>query len=381
MMTVTPGFADQLAGIFADSRSWIESHTTQIVIAALVGTCLVALLYALRLLGGWLLGRDKAQGHWPIIVGKALARTRFWFMAAVAAKIIAILGKPPEELGMLIHVLFTIASALQVAVWARALILGIVEYRAQEADPAGNLGSAVGLIRLFTTVVLFLLAAILILSNLGVDVTGLVAGLGIGGIAIGLAAQGIFSDLFAALTILFDKPFRRGDLVSWDQTTGTVEYIGLKSSRVRALSGEEVIISNANLLGKELRNFARLETRRISQLLSLESHTPPEVCEKMADVLQPAIDGCEGCAFQRVGLSAFGASSLDFTLVFDVTAPDPADVLARRHAANIAILRAFANAGIAFAYPTQTTYTAAPDGRMVMPYATPSEGNIVKRQK
>lgn len=369
-MTVnTQSVAAEISAIFTAIADWMSGHTTQIAVAATLGALLVGCLYGLRLFGGWLLKREGAASHWPAIIGKALAKTRFWFMAVVAAKIIASVGSPPAQLASLVHVLFVVGSAMQVAVWARALIIGLVEYRAGEADPAGTLGSAVGLIRLFVTVVLFLLAAIIVLANLGVDVTGLIAGLGIGGIAIGLAAQGIFSDLFAALTILFDKPFRRGDTVSWETTTGTVEYIGLKSSRIRALSGEEIIVSNANLLNKELRNFARLETRRVNQLLSLVYHTPTDACAAMADILTPVINACEGCSFQRVGLSTFGASSLDFMLIYDITAPDQADVLLRKNDANIAILRAFADHGLEFAYPTQTTYTAAPDGTLVMPYA------------
>jgi small-conductance mechanosensitive channel len=200
-------------------------------------------------------------------------------------------------------------------------------------------------------------------------VNGLLAGLGIGGIAIGLAAQGIFSDLFAALSILFDKPFRKGDVIRWDTTTGTVEAIGLKSSRVRALTGEEIIISNANLLGKELRNFARLQQRRVNQPLGLVSHLPLDRIERMEVILKPAVDGCEGCAFVRCGLENFGPSTLDFMLVYDMDAEEQGDVLGRKNSVNLAILRAFAKEGIAFAYPTQTTYTAAPDGTLVMPYA------------
>ncbi len=348
---------------------WLDGHTKLIAFSASLGAIIVVLLIGLKLFGQWLCRPPRREGHWPAIIGRALSLTRLWFMAAVAAKVIGVFAHPPDEIGQIIKLAFTVATTLQAAVWVRALILGIVEYRAADADPAGNLGSAVGLIRVFVTAALFALAVILILANLGVDVTGLIAGLGIGGIAIGLAAQGIFSDLFAALTILFDKPFRKGDLVRWDTTSGTVEYIGLKSSRIRAISGEEIIVSNANLLSKELRNFARLEGRRVNQALSLVYHTPIELCESMSDILAEAINGCEACSFQRSGLTSFAPSSLDFELIYDIAAESPGDVMARRNTANIAILRAFEKHGITFAYPTQTTFTAAPDGTLVMPYA------------
>lgn len=290
-------------------------------------------------------------------------------MIAVAAQVIAWLGRAPVEIAAPIRIVFVAAAGLQAAVWARALILGVVERRASEADPHDSLQSAVGLIRVLVTVGLFLLAVILILANIGVNVTGLLAGLGIGGIAIGLAAQGIFSDLFAALSILFDKPFRKGDLIRFDTTIGHVEYIGLKSSRIRALSGEEIIISNANLLGKELRNFALMEQRRITQLLGLVMQTPPDRCAALPDIVRTAVDACPGAHFVRCGLESFGASSLDFSLVYDIDVTDQADVLDRRNSVNLAIIRAFSEEGFAFAYPTQTTFTAAPNGQMVMPYA------------
>jgi small-conductance mechanosensitive channel len=375
-----PPLLDQLTTLWSTASGWLTAHSARIAMAAILGAAIVLLLYGAKLFGLWLCGARRAKTHWPGIVGQALAKTRLWFMVAVATKIIVSFAHAPADIALPVQILFVVASALQAAVWARALILGIVEYRAVEADPSGSLGSAVGIIRLLVTVTLFLLAAILILANLGVDVTGLLAGLGIGGIAIGLAAQGIFSDLFAALSILFDKPFRRGDIVRWDTTTGTVEAIGLKSSRIRAMSGEEIIISNANLLGKELHNFARLETRRISQPLALVYTTPLATCEALGGILEPVINGCDGCTFQRCGLETFGASSLDFMLVYDIEATDQADVLARRNTANLAVLRAFTDHGIAFAYPTQTTYTAAPDGTLVMPYAQPSAPDIVKRK-
>ncbi len=373
--------ADQLAALWSGTLAWISSHTSQIAISAMIGAVIVAALYGVKLLGVWLCRPDRAANPWTVVVGRTLAKTRAWFMVAAAAQIIAWIGRAPGDIAWPIRAFFIIAAGLQVAVWARAAVLGAVERRATETDPSGSLQSAVGLIRLFVTAGLFILAAILILANLGIDVTGLLAGLGIGGIAIGLAAQGIFSDLFAALSILFDKPFRKGDMIRFDQSTGHVEYIGLKSSRIRALSGEEIIISNANLLGKELRNFARLETRRVSQPLALLYHTPLDKCAAMTDILAPVINACEGAAFQRVGLDAFGASSLDFVLVYDIDAADQADVLDRKNAVNLAVLKALGAHGIAFAYPTQTTFTAAPDGTLVMPYAPPLHGNIVQRKK
>ncbi len=360
---------------------WVSGHSARIAMALLIGSILVVILYGLRSVGQRLGQSPKNAGKWRGVIGRAFAAMSPWFMVALAAQIVSAYAIAPPELASTIRIFFVVAATLQAAICLRELVLGGVEIRASTSEPDTNLGSAIGLIRLFVTVLLTVIAVVVILANLGVNVTGLLAGLGIGGIAIGLAAQGIFSDLFAALSILFDQPFRKGDLIRWDTTIGTVEAIGLKSSRIRALSGEEIVISNANLLNKELHNFARVETRRVNQPLALVYHTPLAICETLAAILEPVVEACEGCTFARCGLESFGASSLEFMLVYDIAAADQADVLARRNLVNLAVLKAFADHGIAFAYPTQTTYTAAPDGTLVMPYAQPLGSEIVKRKK
>jgi small-conductance mechanosensitive channel len=297
-----------------------------------------------------------------------MARTRLWFMVAMAARLVAGPALAPEVVASTIEVLFVIAATLQVALWTRELALGVIEHRAGGLEANSGLGSAIGIIRLLITIVIFVIALVVILDNLGINVTGLVAGLGIGGIAIGLAAKGIFDDLFSALSIIFDKPFRRGDSISWDSTSGTVETIGLKSTRIRAVTGEEVVISNTNLLGKELHNMARLNRRRITQAFGIVYQTDPELCARIPAIVGEVVAGCEKCALVRCGMTGFGASSLDFELQFDVKSEVWQKVFDARSQVLIALLRRFNEEGIEFAYPTQTSFTAAPDGSLIMPY-------------
>src|SRR6476646_988396 len=153
-----------------------------------------------------------------------------------------------------------------------------------------TLGNATAIIRVLVSVALFALAFVVILDNLGVNVTALVAGLGIGGIAIGLAAQGIFSDLFAALSILFDKPFRRGDVIQFDQTTGTIERIGLKTTRLRSLNGELVVMANTKLLEREIHNYAGGRSRRCSLPFGLVYQTAPDQLEKVNSLAKGAVE-------------------------------------------------------------------------------------------
>jgi small-conductance mechanosensitive channel len=217
---------------------------------------------------------------------------------------------------------------------------------------------------------LFAIAAIVILDNVGVNVTGLIAGLGIGGIAIGLAAQGIFSDLFAALSIIFDRPFRKGETISFDATTATVERIGLKSTRLRSINGELLVVSNTNLLAKEISNFAHLDRRRVRLMFALVYHTPVDKLRALPDRLA-ALVAPGGHEFIRGCVTAFGASTIDCELVVDVHSDDLAAVLAARHTLAVDLLENMAAGGYELGYPTQTTYTAAPDGTLVMPYAPP----------
>jgi small-conductance mechanosensitive channel len=355
--------------LWNDSVGWLSQHSLQIVIAVVVAIAIFAALWGLRGLGMRLCRRGEDHTGWGTVIGRAVSRTNTFFMVMVSAKLVEGYAQAPQLFHQTITFLFTVAAVFQAAIWVREIILGVVEHRAgNDAHRAEALGSAMGIIRLLVTVVLFAVAIIVVLDNLGVNVTGLVAGLGIGGIAIGLAAQGIFSDLFAALSILFDKPFRRGDSIKWDTTSGTVEAIGLKTTRVRAITGEEVIISNANLLNKELHNMARLNRRRHVLTLGVTYQTPPELCARIPEITKEIVEGQPKGHFVRCGLVMFNASSLDFELQFDVLSEEYDQVFAARTAVCIEVLRRFAREGIEFAYPTQTSFTAAPDGRLIMPY-------------
>ncbi|HEV2865356.1 MAG TPA: mechanosensitive ion channel domain-containing protein, partial [Allosphingosinicella sp.] len=182
--------------------------------------------------------------------------------------------------------------------------------------------------------------------------------------------QGIFSDLFAALSIIFDRPFRRGDTITFGSppTTGTVENIGLKSTRVRSLSGEEVVISNTKLLEQPLQNWAVMTRRRAVMQLGVIYQTPPDLLARLPEELRAIVERQPLAEFDRAHAYQFAPSSIDLELVFHVNSPDYADLMQVRQGVVLGILCRFAELGVEFAYPTQTTFTAAPDGKLVMPY-------------
>ena len=367
-MNETAPIGVQAGQLWRDISNWLTTHSAQILIGIAAGLVIFILLYGLKWVGVRICGADPTQTHWRTIIGRVLARTRLWFMAAAAARLVVGYAEAPELIHDTINAIFVVTTTLQVALWAREIILGVIEHRAGGLEQSSSLGSAMDIIRLLVTIAIFTVATIVILDNLGVNVTGLVAGLGIGGIAIGLAAKGIFDDLFSALSIIFDKPFRRGDSVRWDQTSGTVEQIGLKSTRVRSTTGEEVIISNTNLLNKELHNMQRLNRRRIVQVFGIVYQTPPELCARIPDILKEVVESVDKCVLVRCGMTGYGASSLDFGLEFDVKTEIWQKVFDARHQVLVAILARFNAEGIEFAYPTQTSFTAAPDGSFILPY-------------
>jgi len=354
--------------------SWIMENRDGMLIGALVAAAIVAIMLVAKLIGQRMVARETEAQHfgWRSVVGRVFAKTTIFFMVMAAIGIVANYAQPPARAQHLVDIGFTIAFALQGAIWARELILALIARRVGDGATESALGNATSIIRVLVSVALFAFAIVVILDNLGVNVTALVAGLGIGGIAIGLAAQGIFADLFAALSILFDKPFRRGDIVRYGTTTGTVERIGLKTTRLRGVGGEQVIMSNTKLLEQELHNVTDARVRRTWLPFGLIYQTPPETIERLQEIVAEAVDSIKGCKTVRCCATAFGPSAIDCELVYDDRTRDP-DTLARHKSAIIiGVKRIFERDGIQFAYPTQTTFTAAPDGTMVMPYAPPT---------
>ena len=358
--------AEDLQRYWDLSIGWVNSHWLQIGIAIGAGLLIYFVLSMVRTFA--LKHAQSAEGEMTLthIAGRVIHKTKSTVLAIIAIRLVAGYAQPPVVIMQIIQFIFTVAVVLQVAIWAREIVLGLIQRRAAEGNNE-TLSNAMGIIRLLISIALFAIAAIVILDNMGVNVTGLIAGLGIGGIAIGLAAQGIFSDLFASLSIIFDRPFRVGETIKYDTSTATVERIGLKSTRLRSLNGELLVISNTNLLSKEITNFAHLHRRRITFKLGVIYQTTPEMLRDLPALLEEQVVGA-GHEFIRSSFINFGASSLDFELLFDVFSDQFDVVAAARTEVGIRLFDAMTRAGYGFAYPTQTSFTAAPDGTMIMPY-------------
>ncbi len=200
------------------------------------------------------------------------------------------------------------------------------------------------------------------LDNLGFNITTLIASLGIGGIAVTLALQNILGDLFASLSIVLDKPFAVGDFVTVDELAGTVEFIGLKTTRLRSLSGEQIVCANGDLLKSRIRNYKRMQERRVLFELGLLYQSTPAQLEAVPGLVRAAVEAQPDTRFERAHFKGFGASSLDFEVVYHVTVPDYARYMDVQQGINLALVRAFAGAGIGFAYPSRTVFLVHQDG-------------------
>ena len=314
--------------------SWFIVNREGVMVGGLVAAAIVALMLVARFVGSRMIVRETEAQHlgWRSVVGRVLAKTTIFFMVMAAIDIVATYAQPPARFQRLVDVGFTVAFALQGAIWARELILALIARRVGDGTTESALSNATSIIRVLVSVALFALAIVVILDNLGVNVTALVAGLGIGGIAIGLAAQGIFSDLFAALAILFDKPFRRGDTVRYGTTTGTVERIGLKTTRLRAVTGEQVIMANTKLLEREIHNLAQAKARRITIYLAIGGEGSGKSIDTVGKAAQKAVEAQQACKLVRCGLSGAGANALAYDLVYDDSSLDNDRMAANRSA-------------------------------------------------
>ncbi|HQK99360.1 MAG TPA: mechanosensitive ion channel family protein [Smithellaceae bacterium] len=246
---------------------------------------------------------------------------------------------------------------VQGGLWASAGIsfaLGRTIQKKMDEDTSS--ATTISFLGFVARVLLWAIVLLLILGNLGVNITGLVAGLGIGGIAVALAVQNILGDLMASLSIVLDKPFVIGDFIVVDSHMGTIEHIGLKTTRLRSISGEQLIFSNNDLLKSRIRNFKRMAERRVVFSFGLVYQTPVEKLKLAKRIVSEIIDKKADARFDRVHFKEYGDFSLNFEAVYYVTVPDYNTWMDIQEDINLQIFERFAKEGIEFAYPTQTLY-------------------------
>lgn len=288
-------------------------------------------------------------------------RTRQWLVFVMSAYIGSNYLTLPPRVDVILMGAATIAAFLQAGLWGGALLdFWINRYRTKANGKDPGAATSLSALNFVGRTVLWSVMVLLALDNLGVNVTALVAGLGVGGIAVALAVQNILGDLFASLSIVIDKPFVIGDFIIVDDMKGTVEHVGLKTTRVRSLDGEQLVFSNSDLLSARVRNYKRMRERRALFKFGVLYQTPVTKVEAIPGIVRRIIEEQPKARFDRAHFIKFGDSSLDFEVVYWVSDPDYVAYANAQQAINLALMREFEKEKIGFAYPTRSLFVESP---------------------
>jgi small-conductance mechanosensitive channel len=332
-------------------RDWLTALGLALSINILVGV--IKWLILTRLDG--LARRTKSRVDDSLVfVARA---TRQWLVLGVTLSFGTRYLDLPTHVAEWFTIVATVSFFMQFGLWVNAGISFWLErYKARTLATDAGAATSLAALGFVGRIVMWSALLLVALDNLGVDVTALVAGLGVGGIAVALAVQNILGDLFASLSIVIDKPFVLGDFIVVDALSGTVEHVGLKTTRIRSLSGEQIVFSNSDLLKTRIRNYKRMYERRIPFAFGVLYQTTPAQLEAIPGMVKTIIEATEHTRFDRAHFLKFGDSSLDFEVVYWVTSPDYGVYMDAQQAINLALVRRFAEAGIDFAYPTRTVF-------------------------
>lgn len=291
------------------------------------------------------------------IVVDVMSHTRPFFFAALSVFAGSMMLTLSANAVNAVRTAAVLAFLIQAAIWGgRGVTLWIKDYTGRKTELDSSSITTITFAGYMAKLVVWSLALLLALDNLGVNITALVAGMGIGGIAVALAAQNILGDLFASISIVLDKPFVINDFIIVGDYMGSVEHIGVKTTRIRSLSGEQIVFSNTDLLNSRVRNYKRMVERRVVFSLGVVYGTPAEKLEAIPGIVRGIIEAMDGTRFDRAHFAKYGDSSLDFEVVYFVTTGDYNVYMDIQQAINLAIYRSFEDEGMEFAFPTQTIF-------------------------
>jgi small-conductance mechanosensitive channel len=298
---------------------------------------------------------SRTETQWDDVFARAIDKTKALFLFVAAIFIAAQFLQLPEHTQLIFHNLFIVALLIQAGIWIGVITISTLEQhrlRTLKKDPAA--ATTINALGFLSRIIIWSVVVLVALDNLGIDVTALVAGLGIGGVAVALSLQNILGDLFSSLSIILDKPFVIGDFLIIDDYMGSVEYVGLKTTRVRSLSGEQLIFSNSDLLKSRIRNYGRMFERRVVFNIGVTYDTPREKLKRIPVIIREAIEAQEKTRFDRSHFMKYGDYSLQFETVYYLLSPDYNIYMDKQQAIYFTIHEAFEREHIEFAYPTQT---------------------------
>ena len=349
----------QLAGLWQTQFLW--NDVGDWVVA---GAIFLATLTLLPLIKSYVSSRRRkwleAERELPTAIEVStllIERTSRLFLWTVALYLASTQLQFPHRLEQIIGGAIVLTFWFQIGLWAMAAARFAIDRRARRAggpDPA--LAGSLDIIMFVAGILVWAMAFLLALDNLGIQIKPLLAGLGIGGIAVALAVQTVLGDLLASLSIALDKPFTIGDALQVDSINGTVEHIGVKSTRLRSLSGEQVIISNADILKSRLRNNGRMRERRTSFWLNITYGTPLPQLRAIPGAVREIVEGQPKTRFDRCHFLCFSDWALRYEVVFFMTVADYGAYADVQQAINLAIVERFNAMGVEFAFPSRPEY-------------------------
>jgi small-conductance mechanosensitive channel/uncharacterized protein YeaO (DUF488 family) len=335
----------------------------------LIAACILIVSFAGMLIVKKLLIRQfqgvarRTFNAWDDLVVELIEKTGRFFILAVSIYAASLILSFHQTTTALLQKIAILSLLLQLAIWG-SHILAFWSTRYKEQQLRINSSALKTLLRMgsILRVVLWTFLVLLALDNLGVDITTLVAGLGITGIAVALAVQNILKDLLSALSIVLDKPFEVGDFIIVDSYMGSIERIGVKTTRIRSISGELLIFSNSGLLQSRIRNYKHMYERRVVFSLNITYDTPIEKVAALPAMLKDIVASKDQVRFDRAHFKAYGDSALEYEIVYWMQDPDYNLYMDTQQAINLEILHQFEREGIQFAFPTQTlqVQTVAP---------------------
>lgn len=286
---------------------------------------------------------------WDNFVGDLLQRTRSWFLLIAGLYLGSLVLDLSPTMALYVDQIMVIVFFLQVGLWGNGAIrFWVSDYRKERLEEDASRVTAVAALGFIGTLLVWVIIVLLILDNMGVQITSLIAGLGISGIAVALAAQNILGDLFASLSIILDKPFVIGDHIEVGEFMGTVENIGLRTTRVRSPSGEQVIFSNTDLVKSRLRNYHQMRDRRIAFTFGLAQQTKAEKLALIPALVKEVVEAQEYTRFERTHFKAVTGGTLQFEVVYHMLTADYEAYMDTQQAINLALVRRFAEEGILF---------------------------------
>ena len=341
------------------NRHVYGASVTEWLIAA---ATLAAVYLVLVLIRGLLIRRigriaARTTTDWDDLAVQLVERTRWYFLLLVAGYAATHVIPIPGDVARVLRAVSVVIVLVQAGVWGNGILGFAVDHYVRQRA-AGDVGmrttiQAVGYAGRF---VLWSILVVTALQNFGIDVTALVTGLGIGGIAIALAVQNILGDLFAALAIVLDKPFVVGDSIQVDTLNGTIEHVGLKTTRIRSVNGEQIVVANSELLKSRIRNFKRMEQRRAVFHLDLAFDTPPDKLAAIPALVRQVVEAQPNAQFERCHLLTIAETGLRFETVYIVLDAEYNRYADIQHAINLEVLRRLSAQRVQFATPARAVY-------------------------